>query len=421
MTKRVLLVLLALALVVSLVAFAACAKEEEEEEEEVWEWPQRLLLTVMSTYSPNYGAFVAWSTPLSKDTGMTVRIITESDSRLQQLWVKGGRFFAIGMHQNRDQFYGSEGNTRRDWGPWMSSIWIPGGLSYWSFCVWGDSGIKTPYDIKPGMKACMMTLAEEVQQAIYGLLAWAQVDPEDIVMVPLGSTRQNCAFLIDGRVDFTVGYHTSPGWYEAEAAPHGLSWIELDWEKDPEGAQRFLDYYPWTSWGIATGGVPTSEGVPMTKELFPLITRFDTDPELVYRIVKWLDENYDRYKEGNPWCADMTMDNLIELAKFHYEPIHDGAVRYLEEKGLWTEELETRRQYNIELMTLWVEAYQAAIKMADERGIDVNPDNAEWQELWENYREEHNLPLLVWFQEPGKEQPVYSDFYTRWNEVKPKF
>jgi len=105
MKKRLLLVLLAIALVVSLVAFAACAKEEEEEEEtEVWQWPQRLLLTVMSTYSPNYGAFVAWSTPLSNDTGMTVRIIVESDSRLQQLWVKGGKFFAVGMHQTREQF-----------------------------------------------------------------------------------------------------------------------------------------------------------------------------------------------------------------------------------------------------------------------------------------------------------------------------
>jgi len=424
MTKRLLLILLSVALVVSLVAFAACAKEEEppveeeEEEEEVWEWPERLLTLSMSTRSPVYGALVGWTTPWSQDTGVPVRIINEADSRLHGLWVKEGRFFTKAPHQSRSMLYGAEGFTRRDWGPWQSRIWYPAGISYWGGVTLGDSGIETPYDIKPGMKANLVTLGEEPQQSIMGIVAWGNVNPEDIVWVPLANTAQNARFLMDGKSDFTFTYHTTPSWYEVEASPHGLTWIPLDWENDPEGAERFLSIYPWTTFDYATGGLPTAEGVPMCKNISPYITSADTDPELVYRIVKWLDENYDKYKDSNPWCKAMTIDNLLALAESNYEPIHEGSVRYLREKGLWTDELEAKRQYNIEQLTLWVEAYQAAIDMADERGIAVDPDNEEWQELWENYRASLDLPLLVYFQN-AENQPGYYDFYEHWNQIKP--
>jgi hypothetical protein len=159
----------------------------------------------------------------------------------------------------------------------------------------------------------------------------------------------------------------------------------------------------------------------MTVATSAYVTRVQTDPELVYRIIKWLDENYDRYKDGAPWCKTMTLDNLVALAQEHYEPIHDGAVRYLKEKGLWTDALEARNKYNTELMTKWVDAYQTAIGMADDRGIVVKSDNVDWQKLWEDYRASENLPLLVYFQGPGKAQPSYASFYDRWNQARPKF
>jgi len=295
---------------------------------------------------------------------------------------------------------------------------MPAGIAYWTATVLGDSGMKTPYDIKPGMKIVRVTLGEEPVQSLVAVLAWGQVDPEDVTWIPCGTQAGVARFLQDGKVDMSLGYHTTPTWYELEASPHGLGWLALDAENDPEGAERFLSVYPWTSFGVCSGGVPTSQGIPMAVNISPYITHADTDPELVYRIVKWLDENYDRYKEANPWCAAMTMDNLVKVAESDYEPIHDGAVRYLEEKGLWTAELEATRQYNIEQMDLVVKAYQTAIDMADERGIAVDPENEEWQELWENYRDSLNLPLLVYFQGPDKEQPTYVGFYEQWNRVK---
>jgi hypothetical protein len=62
---------------------------------------------------------------------------------------------------------------------------------------------------------------------------------------------------------------------------------------------------------------------------------------------------------------------------------------------LWTPAHEARRQQNIDLINRWVEAYQAALDMADERGIEVTPENEEWLELWDSYKED--LPVFKWF------------------------
>ena len=306
-------------------------------------------------------------------------------------------------------------------GPWLSGIVLPGGVSFWSFAALGNSGIKTPYDVKPGMKIRMTIMAEEPMMSAYALTAWAQVNPDDIIGVPGSGTGEGGRWLMDGKIDIALCYITSSYWFEVSASPYGLSVMTLDWENDPEGKDRFMSMYPWSGWGYATGNLPEAEGLPMVESLVPYVTRFDTDPELIYRLVKWSDENYDRFGDAHPWAEDMTIDNLIKLAEINYEPIHDGGVRYLKEIGRWTDELDARRQYNIEKLTLWVDTYQKAIEMADDQGIDVDPQNDEWQEFWENYRDSLNLPLLITNQGPGIEQPSHKSFYGEWLRIKPDF
>ena len=82
----------------------------------------------------------------------------------------------------------------------------------------------------------------------------------------------------------------------------------------------------------------------------------------------------------------------MELAEKEFVPLHNGAVKYLEEIGRWTEAHEARRQQNIDLMTRYEQAYAEAIDLADAKGITVDPANEEWQELWKNYREDLGLP-----------------------------
>ena len=123
----------------------------------------------------------------------------------------------------------------------------------------------------------------------------------------------------------------------------------------------------------------------------------DRDPELIYNVVKWLDENYDRYKDAHPLNVHMTAENTLALAETSFWPLHDGTVKYLEEKGLWTTAHEARRQQNIDLLTRYVDAFAECMDMADEQGITVDATNEEWLEMWGNHKKQLNLPIPKMF------------------------
>jgi len=186
-----------------------------------------------------------------------------------------------------------------------------------------------------------------------------------------------------------------PSTYEVEASPHGLAWIELDAKADPDAALRFVEVYTTACFGIMNSGVPSAISVPSLSRLNPMSVWPDADEDLVYQLVKWLDENYDKYKDAHPWCAQMTVENLLALSETHYQPLHEGAVRYLEEKGLWTDRHQSRWQQNVELLDKLIEAYQQAIDYADSKEIAVNPENEEWLNVWVEFSSD--LPPLKLF------------------------
>ena len=367
------------------------------EEVLAWAWPDKLVVASVGTASASHGAAIAWTTPLAKDTEMKVRVVAEENTSLRYRWLKQGIFFCAAAGQEAgSEMQEARGQwATRDGGPWQVRILSAITKRDMGFAVRADSRIKTPYDIKPGTKIIYMAFIPTGREVMEALLAWADISSDDVVWVPAGSLGANTTLLMDGRGDIAFSFPGNPVMYEAEAAPHGLSWIELDSEKDPEGAKRFHEVRPDLTLGVMTTGVPSAQGVHSISAMAPYTTSADTDPELVYHVVKWLDENYDKYKDAHPWCSFITIDNLMFLAETDCLPLHDGTVRYLEEIGRWTPAHEARRQQNIDLITRYVEAYRAAIDMADEKGIKIDLENEEWVELWNNCKKD--LPRFKYF------------------------
>jgi len=367
----------------------------EEVVVEKWEWPDVLYIGTMGPATNNYATAVAWSTPLAADSGMKCRLVSEEKVPEMLDWVITGETLCASWGgSDADMFEAVDIWASADRGPRPVAYMYVSSRTDIGFVVRGDSTIKTPYDIKPGTKIIYYVwMPKTVYEA---LLAWGNVSPDDVEWYGVSSITASVAEIIADPNAVVFAYPTTPFNYDIENCPQGASWIELNAEEDPEGAARFTALSPQT-FGVMSSGMESAHGVPSMVSVNGYMVRQDSDPDLVYNLTKWLDENYDKYKDGSPDTPGVMLENVVWLAEHNFKPLHDGTVRYLEEKGLWTEAHETRRQANLELLDLWIAAYKEAIALAKEQGLTIGPDNEEWIEFWNNYKAE--LPKFKMF--PG--------------------
>jgi len=139
-------------------------------------------------------------------------------------------------------------------------------------------------------------------------------------------------------------------------------------------------------------GVKSAIGAPTVMLYFPISTRADTDPELVYHLCKWLDENYNAYKDLYVTCQTIARANYRAFLDVNPFPVHEGAIKYLKEIGIWTAVDDTQNNAAIASLNRYVDAYQKAITMADDKKIHIDPGNKDWISLWESYKKELGLP-----------------------------
>jgi len=408
-----LVTLITLIAIVGALVFTGCAEEEappvveeeappvvEEEAppvvEEAWQWPEKLAMCT----APGLGlaATTGWASELSKDTGVSVRCVPESNTQLKLKWVSQGLFFSTAEAATEARYVleGFGGYAVRDGGPSQLRLLWANSVSDAGFIVRGDSDIKSLYDIKPGTRFVDIVFVPGSRVMSYGLLAWAGVDADDITWVPGGNFGACIRFISGGQADVCIAFPLAPEVMEAAAAPYGIRWLDFPYDEDPEGAKRYLEARPTDSLGVMSQ-TPECTGVRGKVEITAIMTRAETDPEMVYHWAKWIDENYDLYKDNHMFNQYMTIDNTMRLLETWFLPAHDGLIKYLKEKGLWTAAHDVRQAQNIELVTRYVEAYQEAIDMADEQGIMVTPENEEWVELWENQKQELGLPIFKMF------------------------
>jgi TRAP-type uncharacterized transport system substrate-binding protein len=266
--------------------------------------------------------------------------------------------------------------------------------------VRGDSEIETIYDIKPGHSIVYFTFIPGAKEGYpYGLVDWIGLNYDDIEWFPGASYGASIRAVSQGQADIVWCFPTSPDVMEAAAGPHGVRILELPADRDPEGAAKMLAIKPATQFfPVPEGqGIEAAWGVMTTGSVSAIHTTADWDTELIYNYAKWMDENYDLYKDNHAWCKYMNLDTTMEVVETYYVPAHAGLVKYLEEIGRWTSAHETRRQQNIELLDRYIDAYQEAIALADDAGIDVKPDGEEWVEYWVNYKNALGLPRFSMF------------------------
>jgi hypothetical protein len=289
-----------------------------------------------------------------------------------------------GMIDNAAAAYYRPDRQTRDGGPYdLRSVMIrPPGQRAWFAAA--DSGIKTFADIKKkkGVRIARFTNTPHYYTALLKML---QLDEKkDVVMVDYASQKACVDAVIEGNAQ--VSYTTPVGSLasQLEASPRGTVWLNFPTVKeDPEAIERFMEDFPHTGWDTIKLGVKGALGVNTMTLVAAMWGRADMDNDMAYNLLKWQVDNYDLFKDKTTEGKLINIDTFKLNISVAILPVHDGAIRFAKEKGLWTAAHDARQKYNLWLLDQYKKAYKATIDEADKKGIKVDPENKEWLALWE--------------------------------------
>jgi hypothetical protein len=281
-----------------------------------------------------------------------------------------------------------------DGGPWPAGlVWVDS-LAATGFMVRGSSNIMKPEDIRPGVKIAIWNDKSATLTPFRSLLAWAGLNEKDVVWINTGNYDACPRAVVEGRADLCMAPPVSPAVMEAGNAPGGIRYVALNPGDNPAGAAAFLEISPLYNFGPITVGPKSALGTWGIVSYKYLGANMAADPELIYRLVKWLDENYDSYKDTYESNVQMTLADLIEVLETTYMPVHPGLIKYLQEKGVWNEDYARRDGVNQALFQGYIEGYKDAMSRARAQGVEVKPNNPAWIKLWEDYKVEKGIPVL---------------------------
>lgn len=206
----------------------------------------------------------------------------------------------------------------------------------------------------------------------YGGLTW-----DDVERVEFGGFGDSWAGMIDGSVDAAFASTNSGRAYEAASSPRGVYWPPID-PNNTEGLERMQAIAPFFSPMTATVGatIDDTDGVQTAGYAYPVLMTYAVqDADLTYNMTAAMHEYFDSYAGEAPGINGWALDkqNFTWVA-----PYHEGAIRYYEEVGVWSEEAQAHNDNLI--------ARQEALMSAWEELKSESPDN--WEEAWDAKRRE---------------------------------
>lgn len=340
---------------------------------------------------------------LEKQTGIRVEAVPE-DNILQKLeWLKNGRIDALYEGSSLPAYLECKRpeEIERNRGPFQNRIFGSAHTGAFGFMVRGDSPIKTIYDIGPSTRIAMPSQAGDM---VYALLAWLKLNQEptpesteeakwNANLISFDSWEASLRSIAEGKADVAGATPENPLVKEAADGAHGIRFLDLPVKDDPEGAERFRQFVPFGKLVPALKqGVKEIWGVTSMVGPACLWCRPNLDSDLAYELTKWFDENYELYKDKGNKLYTYTREALRWTLDVAMAPVHDGAMEYFREVGLWTGADDARQEYNLKLMDWYCETWTQAITQANKKGIVISLANEEWLKLWANCKKEFGIP-----------------------------
>jgi TRAP transporter TAXI family solute receptor len=321
--------------------------------------PSTLAWTAYDVGSAGYNQSVAIGNAFKNAYGIDLRVLPGKNDVSRTIPLREGKvhFSATGVGAS---FFAQEGMFEfgaRDWGPQPARLLLTS-LSDANLTVGvaADAGIETLADLK-GKRVAWIAGAPALNENVKAMLAFADLTWDDVEKVEFSGFGASWDGIINDQVDAAFAVTTSGPAYQLESSPRGLHWPPLPHD-DKEGWARLTANAPFFVPNLGTEGAGLSKDNPHEGAAYPypiLIAYADQDPDLVYNMTKAMVEQFDNYKDGAPGAGGWA----LERQQFDWVvPYHEGAIRYLEEIGVWTEAFQEQNDRLIERQEVLQAAWQ---------------------------------------------------------------
>ncbi|MCJ7594486.1 MAG: TAXI family TRAP transporter solute-binding subunit [Desulfobacterales bacterium] len=207
--------------------------------------------------------------------------------------------------------------------------------------VSGNVPAKTMAELK-GLKVCgNYANVPSAQVAMTAVLANGGLTWDDVKMVPVPHPGAAVKAVMEGRADAGWASLGMPAVRELDAK-RGARFIGLD--ISPEALARKDKYHPYSFPKLHKAG--TAPGLATDTWMVGvenyMACRADIADEDIYQINKALWEHYEELGAFHPNMKSWNQKNFV--SKKLFIPYHPGAIKFLKEKGLWTDALEARNK-----------------------------------------------------------------------------
>lgn len=341
------------------------------------ELPRTMIWTAYDVGSAGYAEASAIADAFGRKYNTKIRIQPSGSSigRLQPLLSGRADYGFLAT----ETFFISEGDydfATPDQGPKNLRI-VAGRPASFSMVTAADAGIKEVADAK-GKRAAFVVGNPSVNVKCEAILAFGGLTLDDVEVVMFPTYAAAMSSMTKNEADFTCTTPTTSQLYELAESPRGIRWIALP-SDNKEGWAAIDEVLPIMSpfeENIAAG-LKDGEKVAMAAYRYPVIaTAAEKSADEVYAFTKALDETYDLYKDGTAtmvrWALDQSGLPPADV------PFHEGAVRYLKEKGVWTEEAEAWNQKRIKRLDAMIAGWEAFLPESED--LSEKEFAAKWEE-----------------------------------------
>jgi TRAP transporter TAXI family solute receptor len=301
--------------------------------------PGTLTWTAYDVGSGGYNQAVAIGTALKNKLGVDLRVLPGKNDVSRNIPLRDGRvpFSANGVGGSYLAQEGVYEFGARDWGPQaVRSLILNNSDALLTIVTAKDANIATAADFK-GKRVAWVLGAPSLNQNITALLAFANLTWNDVKKVEFGGFGQAMEAIIANQVDAAFSSTISGQAYKIASSPRGIRYPTFP-HSDKEGWARVNKVAPFFVPAFGTEGADLSPEKKAEAATYPypvLMTMAATDADLSYNMTKAMVVLYPEYKDGAPGNLGWDLKRQVFAWAI---PMHEGAIRYYKERGVWTAE-----------------------------------------------------------------------------------